>query len=119
MSEDEIGAGRDGVEQEYDFTEPPQKVWRAISIPEFREGWLPEAALAAPEPVSVTPEREISYRMREDAPPHLESTVTFRIAPNGRGGTSLRIVHEPTDVRFGQATTVAANSNSSPLMLAA
>ena len=57
--------------------------------------------------------------MRDDAPPFLESTVTFRIGPNGSGGTRLRIIHEPTDVRFTRPTTSAVNDNGSPLRLAA
>ncbi|MGG2475251.1 SRPBCC family protein, partial [Rhizobium sp. BR5] len=35
-------APRHGIELEYDLDEPPQKVWRAISIPAFREHWLPK-----------------------------------------------------------------------------
>lgn len=67
------------IELEYDFDEPPQKVWRAISIPEFRESWLPSDALADPEATSVTPGQEVRYRMRDNAPPFLESTVTFTV----------------------------------------
>lgn len=39
----------DAIELEYDLDEPPQKVWRAISIPAFRAIWLPAEALAEPE----------------------------------------------------------------------
>ncbi|AWN47091.1 hypothetical protein DK419_12865 [Methylobacterium terrae] len=107
-----------GIDQTYELGEPPEKVWRAVSIPALREHWLPGAALAAPEPVAVTPGEEVSYRMREAAPPHLESTVTFRIAPNGTGGTCLRVVHELTDARFAHPTKAAANGNA-PLLRAA
>ncbi|SEO74506.1 Uncharacterized conserved protein YndB, AHSA1/START domain [Methylobacterium sp. ap11] len=107
-----------GIEQEYELSEPPGKVWRALSIPELRERWLPGAALAAPEPVAVTPGREVSYRMREAVPPHVESTVTFRIAPNDTGGTCLRIIHALTDARFAPPTTAAANGNA-PVLRAA
>jgi len=110
---------KNGIELEYELDEPPQKVWRAISIPEFREHWLPKEALADPEADSVTPGEEIRYRMRDSAPPFLESTVTFRIAPNAAGGTSLRIIHELTGVRFDRMATTAANNNSLPFMLAA
>ncbi|AYG66975.1 MULTISPECIES: SRPBCC domain-containing protein [unclassified Rhizobium] len=98
------------IELEYDLDEPPQKVWRAISIPEFRENWLPKEALADPEATSMTPGQEVRYRMRDNSPPFLESTVTFRIAPNATGGTSLRIIHELTDARFERMTS-AANNN--------
>lgn len=56
--------------------------------------------------------------MRESDPPFLESVVTFRIVPNATGGTSLRIIHELTDVRFVRMSSAAANNNSLPLMLA-
>ncbi|TNC06803.1 hypothetical protein FF100_33820 [Methylobacterium terricola] len=107
-----------GIEQTYELSEPPEKVWRALSIQALREHWLPEAALAGPEPVAVTPGREVSYRMREAAPPYLESTVTFRIASNGAGGTCLRIIHDLTDARFAPLTKAAANHNA-PLLRAA
>lgn len=110
-----------GVELEFDLVDPPQKVWRAISIPEFRERWLPKDALADPDAITVIPGREVRYRLRDHSPPFLESTVTFTITPNATGGTCLRIVHEPTDARFDRMARAAANSNSPPriLMLAA
>lgn len=107
------------IEQEYELREPPQKVWRAISIPELRESWLPAEAFAEPEATSIKPGQEVSYRLRENAPPFLESTVTFQIAPDGTGGTRLRILHELMDGRLKQATKAAANNNGPPLMLAA
>nr|WP_286203063.1 hypothetical protein [Rhizobium lusitanum] len=75
--------------------------------------------MADPEATYVTPGEEICYRMRDNAPPFLESSVTFRITPNATGGTSLRIIHELTDMRFDQMTRAAANKNSPTLMLAA
>jgi uncharacterized protein YndB with AHSA1/START domain len=110
---------KDGIELEYDLDESPQKVWRAISIPEFRENWLPKEALTDPEAVSVTPGQEVRYKMRDNTPPFLESTVTFRIAPNATGGTSLWIIHELTDARLDRTTEAAANNNSPAAMLAA
>ena len=108
-----------GIELEYQIDEPPHKVWRAISIPEFRETWLPKEALADPDATSLTPGQEVRYRMRESDPPFLESEVIFRIAPNATGGTSLRIIHELADARLDRMTRAAANNNSLPLMLAA
>jgi uncharacterized protein YndB with AHSA1/START domain len=119
MSDGKSDKQTPGIELEYQLDEPPHKVWRALSIPEFRDNWLPKDALADPEATSVTPGREVQYRMRDDAPPFLESTVTFRIAPSQNGGTSLRIIHELTDARLTRMTRAAANSNAPPLMLAA
>lgn len=108
-----------GFEQRYELDAPPEKVWRAISIAEFRERWLPKEALADPQSLSETPGQEIRYRLRDDAPPYLESTVTFTIAANASGGTSLRIVHELTGATFERLSRSVANSNSPTLMLAA
>lgn len=108
-----------GFEQKYELDAPPEKVWRAISIAEFREKWLPKEVLADPQSLAETPGKEIRYRLRDDAPPYLESTVTFTIAANASGGTSLRIVHELTDATFERLTRSVANSNSQITMLAA
>lgn len=108
-----------GFEQRYELDAPPEKVWRAISIAEFRERWLPREALADPQSLTEKPGKEIRYRLRDDSPPHLESTVTFAIAPNESGGTSLRIVHELTGATFDRLAKTVANGNSPTLMLAA
>jgi len=117
---DGIPANRNhGIEFRYELSEPPQKVWRAISMPEFREHWLPKDILADGEATSVTPDEEVSYRMRDSTPPYLESTVTFRIAANDAGGTSLRIIHKLDDVKPDRMTSAAANGNYPLPMLAA
>ncbi|PDT03331.1 hypothetical protein CO666_14850 [Rhizobium chutanense] len=108
-----------GFEQRYELDAPPEKVWRAISIAEFREKWLPKEALADPQSLSETPGKEVRYKLRDESPPFLESTVTFTITPNASGGTSLRIIHELTGVTFERLTSSVANSNSPVLMLAA
>lgn len=59
-------APKNGIELEYDLDEPPQKVWRAISIPAFRENWLPKEALAEPDAIDIKPGEEVRYRLRED-----------------------------------------------------
>ena len=107
-------AGR--LVQDHDLDAPPEKVWRAIATPELRERWLPQAALADPAPLSATPGKEIRYGMRDDAPPHLESVVTFQISARPDGGTRLRIIHAVTDARLQRR---AANNNRPCLMRAA
>lgn len=97
---------------EYQLDAPPEKVWRALSIPAFRERWLP----AKVEALSSVPGEEMRYRLREEEPPFLESVVTFQLAPS-EGGTELRIIHSLIDARL-IATPAPANSNQ-PLMLRA
>jgi uncharacterized protein YndB with AHSA1/START domain len=108
-----------GLELEFDLCDPPHKVWRAVTTPELRDRWLPREALADPKPLSIIPGREARYRLRDDSPPFLESTVTFTIVPNALGGTCLRIVHELTDARLDEMTRATANGNRPLLMLAA
>ena len=108
----------DGLVLEYEFEEPPQKVWRAVSVPELRERWLPERLLEDTEPVSSVPGEEVSYRMRDDEPPFLGSTVTFAVSPRSDGGTRLRIIHRLEDARLAHRP-LAANGNGTCLMRAA
>lgn len=96
----------------YQLDAPAEKVWRALSIPAFRERWLP----AEVEALSVVPGEEVRYRLREEEPPFLESVVTFQLAPN-EGGTELRIIHSLTDARLSQPPAPA--NNNQPLMLRA
>lgn len=103
---------------EYEFDASPQKVWRAISIPELQAHWLPEQDLSRSEPVALIPEKQASYRMREAEPPFLESVVTFQIAANDNGGTSLTIIHELDDARL-HLKPQAANINLQSVMRAA
>ncbi|MCI5078463.1 SRPBCC domain-containing protein [Oricola sp.] len=110
-------AGKDDVLQfEADLDAPPEKVWRAVTVPELRAQWLPDSALADAEPVSETPGVRVSYRMRDDEAPHLESLATFDLSPNGEGGTRLVIRHRLTDAG---AARVPANGNGTVMRLAA
>jgi uncharacterized protein YndB with AHSA1/START domain len=100
---------------EYELDAAPEKVWRALAVPAFRERWLPQADLAEPEPVASIPGVEVRYRMREEGAPFVESTVTFRIEPGVQGGTLFRIIHQIE----GEARRTSANDNLRPVSLAA
>jgi uncharacterized protein YndB with AHSA1/START domain len=100
---------------EVELDAKPEKVWRAIAIPDFRQRWLPQADLAEPEPIASVPGVELRYRMRDEGAPIPESTVTFRIEPGPRGGTLFRIIHRIE----GDARRTGANDNLRPLSLAA
>jgi uncharacterized protein YndB with AHSA1/START domain len=104
---------------EFELDAPPEKVWRAISIPAVRRKWLPNGELAEAEPVSSKPGTEIRYRMRDGEPPFLESVVTFQVIANDVGGTRLRIVHGLADARLERRPPRAANNNWSCVMRAA
>lgn len=119
MTERKTDAQENNFVLAYEIDEPPHKVWRAIANPELRAHWLPDEALVDPLAATVTPGEAVSYRMRESDPPYLESLVTFRIAANDEGGTSLRIIHELADAQVDRMIKAAANSNGAPVMLAA
>ena len=119
MNEMEADGKTKDLVLEYELDAPPEKVWRAISIPAFRDKWLPKEALVSAEPVSSAPGTEIRYSMREDGPPFLESVVTFQVRPNADGGTRLRIIHGLVSARLALQAPRAANSNWPCLMRAA
>ena len=116
MSETEADGKSKDLVLEYELDAPPERVWRAISIAEFRDRWLPKEALVTAEPVSSAPGTEIRYSIREDEPPFLESVVTFQVRPGTEGGTRLRIIHGLASARLAPQ---AANSNWPCLMRAA
>lgn len=96
---------------------PPEKVWRALSIPEYLERWLQPPADAEISVVASDENRSLTYRWREPgegvaAEPE-ESLVTFEISPREDGGTWFRLTHAPI------ALPVPANSNEPVMMLAA
>lgn len=113
------GAHSTDLVLEYVLEAPPEKVWRAITIPAFREKWLPEKDLAQSEPLTEVPGEEVSYPMKDGTPPFLESVVAFELIPEENGGTLLRIVHRLTDIRLMSPISEAANSNEPCLMLVA
>ena len=118
MSGEDSEAAADPLVFAFQFDEPPEKLWRALSTPGLRERWLPDAELADPEPSVVEPGEALRYRMRDSEPPFLESVVTFRIGAGESGGTSLHVIHELVDGRVG-LDLIPANGNAPPLMRAA
>ena len=85
--------GEAEIALEVELDAEPEKVWRAIAVPAFRERWLPQADLAEPEPIASIPGVEVRYRIRENGAPFVDSTVTFRVGPGPHGGALLWIVH--------------------------
>lgn len=94
---------------------PPEKVWRAISIPEYVERWLQKPADTEISVVASDENRSLTYRWRDaaDSTAPEDSLVTFEIAPREDGGTWFRLTHAP------MALPAAANSNEPMMLLAA
>jgi uncharacterized protein YndB with AHSA1/START domain len=113
----------DALEFECDLPDPPEKVWRALTVPELLAAWMmpndikPETGSrfafdGAEVPIDcevldAEPGRLLRYSWRErsqtgDAD-RLDSIVTFTLDRTISGGTHLRIVHDG----FVQAATPA------------
>ena len=90
---------------------PPEKVWRALSIPEYLDRWLQPPEDAEISIVASDENRSMTYRWREPGPE--DSLVTFEIAPREDGGTWFRLTHAPV------AVPAAANSNEPGAMMLA
>jgi uncharacterized protein YndB with AHSA1/START domain len=104
---------------EYDLDAPPEKVWRAMTIPAFRERWLPGVVLSDPQSTETSSSRKIRFQMRDDEAAFVDSVVTFEVWPNGEGGATLRILHELEETSRAPPTIAPANLNRPPRMRAA
>lgn len=85
----------------------PEKVWRALAIPEFRAAWLlPEAdgvldgrgaglsEAIRTEVLSAEAPHRLTLAWREDCKgERLDSVVTFELEDTSQGGTILRLTH--------------------------
>ncbi|MER9302376.1 SRPBCC domain-containing protein [Mesorhizobium sp. M0293] len=129
----------DAIEFECDLAEPPEKVWRALTVPELLAAWMmpndikPETgnrfAFAGPEApiecevLDAEPEKLLRYSWREqpgdaarqdrlDSPldSPLDSIVTFTLARTVSGGTHLRIVHDGFARKAMPAVAMAGTS---------
>ena len=127
---------------EYELPEAPEKVWRALTVPELVAAWLmpndikPEQGARFTfsgrpsdggevecEVLDIEPQRLIRYSWRDEDQRRnsLDSTVTFELARTEAGGTHLRIVHSVLPrAEIGMPVLMsAANSNRPAMMLRA
>ncbi|QPC92792.1 SRPBCC domain-containing protein [Mesorhizobium sp. INR15] len=109
-------AAPDAIEFTCDLPEPPEKVWRALTVPELLAAWMmpndikPEignrfAFAKADAPIEcqvldAEPGRLLRYSWREkgsgrekDTDTAFDSIVTFTLDRTTSGGTHLRIIH--------------------------
>ena len=95
---------------------PPEKVWRALTIPEYLERWLKPDRDLDLAVVTAEENKSLTYRWREAGQGAItgleDSLVTFELTPTTDGGTWFKLTHAP------MAVPVAANSNE-PMMMAA
>jgi uncharacterized protein YndB with AHSA1/START domain len=88
---------------------PPEKVWRALTIPEYLERWLKPAQDIDLAVVTAEENKSLTYRWRESGQGAIvgmgDSLVTFELTPTTNGGTWFKLTHAPMTV------PAAANSN--------
>lgn len=119
MTDEQHAEAADTIAFECELAEPPEKVWRALTVPELLAAWMmpndikPEIgsrfAFAGPdapidcEILDAEPGRLLRYSWRERPQPGgatggddspLDSIVTFTLDRTVSGGTHLRIVHD-------------------------
>jgi uncharacterized protein YndB with AHSA1/START domain len=96
---------------------PPEKVWRALTIPEYLERWLKPDKDLDLAVVTAEENKSLTYRWREAGQGAIvgmeDSLVTFELTPTTDGGTWFKLTHAP------MAVPVAANSNVAGAMMKA
>lgn len=121
---DTIEARNDEVVVECDLDAAPEKVWRALTVPELVEQWLGVHPAGANdygersyEIVEAEPFSRLRYAWRDRAASEPDTIVTFDLRPLPDGGTWFRLTH---GIAAGsRAPVMAANCNSPPLARAA
>ena len=81
---------------------PPEKIWRALTIPEYRDRWLQPPDDVSLDLVMVNANSLLTYSWKER---NQESLVTIELTPNEDGTTGFRLTHAPVSI------PAAANSN--------
>lgn len=101
---------------------PPEKVWRALTVPELVTNWLGAWADAGKEKddaphykiIEAEPFSHVRYRWRDRDANEADSFVTFELQPRQDGGTWFRLVHA-----HPRPAIRPANGNSPPLKMTA
>lgn len=105
------------VECELEAT--PEKVWRALTVPELAAEWIAPERVSdgetAPsyEMLDALPFTTVRYAWRDEESSEPDTLLTIELSPQPNGHTWFRLIHSAV-----QAPTTAANSNA-PLARAA
>ncbi len=110
----------DAVVIECGLEAEPEKVWRALTVPELVSAWLDVPAQAdcgaetgpAYRIVEALPYSRVRYAWRDRDGSEAESLVTFDLTAQPGGGTWFRLTHSVEDA----ARRAAANANSPTVM---
>lgn len=115
----------DAIVVECELEAEPEKVWRALTVPELVSAWLdvPAADKVAADRtgpayriVEALPFSRVRYAWNDASASEPETFVTFDLEAQPGGGTWFRLTHSAEPAR---TIAAPANSNSPPLMRAA
>lgn len=81
---------------------PSEKVWRALTIPEYRDRWMDKPDDVSVELETAEANNLLTYCWTERGE---VSRVTIELTPQGDGRTGFRLTHAPVEI------PVAANTN--------
>lgn len=115
----------DTIVVECELEATPEKVWRALTVPEFVATWLDVPAAdkvtadttgPAYRIIEALPFSRVRYAWNDATVSEPETVVTFDLEAQPGGGTWFRLTHS---VETARTIASPANSNSPPLMRAA
>lgn len=116
MSDAEEEKTKENIVVECLLESSPEKVWRALTIPELAANWLGEPGdgrmAPAYEILDAEPGSRVRYAWRDGDADMPETLVTFEISPAPGGNTHFRLTHTALP-------RAAANSNGAPMAQAA
>lgn len=112
----------DAIVVECELEAEPEKVWRALTVPELVSAWLDvpvadevAADMAGPayRIVEALPFSRVRYAWNDATTSEPETFVTFDLEAQPGGGTWFRLTHS---AESGRRIAGAANSNSPTIM---
>jgi uncharacterized protein YndB with AHSA1/START domain len=111
MSDIEV---EDAVVVDCELDAAPEKVWRALTVPELAARWLdgPEGHSYAL--IDAEPCTRVRYAWNDPDASEPATVVTIDLSPMPEGRTRFRLTHG-----IAARTPVAANANRSPMARAA
>ena len=118
MSDGNDEKTNENIVLEYVLESSPEKVWRALTIPELAANWLGEPGDGETSPayemVDEEPCSRVRYAWRDQNTDGPDTLVTFEISPAPGGHTHFRLTHSASTL-----PRMAANANGVPMARAA
>ncbi|MCR4266671.1 SRPBCC domain-containing protein [Nitratireductor sp. ZSWI3] len=103
---------------ECELDAPPEKVWRALTVPELAAEWLGACGDGRDEPgyemLDALPFSRVRYAWHDATASEPDTLVTFELSPRPLDRTWFRLTHSAE-----KAPRAAANCNGRPTALAA